>query len=180
MTEEQAKHVYKKVETDSVINTETLQQEIEQDQELHRLDDYSRDDSPNRELIINTTEKIDTVKLQMEQWSILSNAVKYIQYDRCLKNFHNLDIEAINRNSHHRKSGDKENQMPETDFGDTPEKLKTEYLDVYEGIQSEILNTTRFDMNSDLNTTYLRRIDTTRSNKLMQENLSQFQNRGIQ
>ena len=34
----------------------------------------------------------------------------------------------------------------------TPEILGEEYLDVYEGIQSEIVNTTRFDENSDLST----------------------------
>ena len=43
----------------------------------------------------------------------------------------------------------------ELDFGPTPNILKEEYLDMYEGIQSEILNTTRFDENSDLSTTYL-------------------------
>ena len=37
--------------------------------------------------------------------------------------------------------------MLELGFADTPEKLKGQYLDVYEGIQSEILNTTRFDEN---------------------------------
>ena len=30
-----------------------------------------------------------------------------------------------------------------------PEKLKEEYLDIYNGIQSEILSPTRFDENSD-------------------------------
>ena len=39
--------------------------------------------------------------------------------------------------------------MLELDFEDTPEKLKEEYLDVYEGRKSEILSTTRFDENSD-------------------------------
>ena len=39
--------------------------------------------------------------------------------------------------------------MLEFDFGDMPEKLREEYLDMYEGIQSEILSTTRFDENSD-------------------------------
>ena len=33
------------------------------------------------------------------------------------------------------------------DFGDMPEKLREEYLDIYDGIQSEILSTTRFDEN---------------------------------
>ena len=35
--------------------------------------------------------------------------------------------------------------MIELDFGPTPNILKEEYLDNYKGIQSEILNTTRFD-----------------------------------
>ena len=42
--------------------------------------------------------------------------------------------------------------MLEIEFGDIPEKLK-EYLDMYERIHLEILSTTRFDENSDLNTT---------------------------
>ena len=51
--------------------------------------------------------------------------------------------------------------MLELDFGDIPKKLKEEYLDIYNGIQSEILSTTRFDENSDLSTTHLRRVDVT-------------------
>ena len=31
---------------------------------------------------------------------------------------------------------------------------------MYEGIQREVISTTRYDENSDLNTTYLSRIDT--------------------
>ena len=48
--------------------------------------------------------------------------------------------------------------MLDLDFGDIPEKLKGEYFDMYEGIQSEGISTTRFDKNSDLSTTYLGRI----------------------
>ena len=50
-----------------------------------------------------------------------------------------------------------------------PPKLCEEYLDVYEGIQSEIVNTTRFDENSDLSTTYLGRSDKARNDKLKAE-----------
>ena len=53
----------------------------------------------------------------------------------------------------------------ELDFGDTAEKLKGEYLDVYEGIQSEILSTTGFDEHSDLSTTYLGRVDMIKNSK---------------
>ena len=59
--------------------------------------------------------------------------------------------------------------MLEFDLGYTPEKLKGEYLDVYEGIQSEILSTTRFDENSDLITTYLGRIDLIKNCKIKAE-----------
>ena len=33
---------------------------------------------------------------QMEQWSILSNTLNYIQYDRHPKTYHSLSINAIN------------------------------------------------------------------------------------
>ena len=55
--------------------------------------------------------------------------------------------------------------MLELDFGDTLQKLKGEYLDIYEGIQSKILSTTSFDENSDLNTTYLGKASTTKGSK---------------
>ena len=67
-----------------------------------------------------------------------------------------------------RKSNiEEERQMLELDFGDMPEKLKEEYLDVYNGIQAEKLSTTRFDENSDLSTTYLGRVDMTRTGKII-------------
>ena len=59
------------------------------------------------------------------------------------KNFHNLDIKAVDKRSYKKKHNKKEErQMLELDFGNTPEKLKEEYLNMYEGIHSEILSTT--------------------------------------
>ena len=46
--------------------------------------------------------------------------------------------------------------MLELDFGNTPEKLKGEYLDKYKEIQSEVISTTIFDENSYSNTTIFR------------------------
>ena len=40
---------------------------------------------------------------------------------------------------------------------------------MYEGVQSEVIQTTRFDENSDLSTTYLGRIDMTRASKIKAE-----------
>ena len=45
--------------------------------------------------------------------------------------------------------------MVDVDFGSNPGKLRSEYLDVYEGVYAEIVSTNRFDENSDLSTTYL-------------------------
>ena len=50
-----------------------------------------------------------------------------------------------------------------------PEKLEEEYLDMYEGIQSEVISKMRFDENLDLSTTYLGRVDTTRVSKIKVE-----------
>ena len=40
---------------------------------------------------------------------------------------------------------------------------------MYEGIQSEVINTARFDKNSDLSTTFLGKIDITRVSKIKAE-----------
>ena len=81
----------------------------------------------------------------MERWTILSNVINYIQHDRHPKNFNNLNIKAINQKSHKKgPNKEEEGQRLELDFGDMQEKLKGEYLDMYEGIQSKILSTTRF------------------------------------
>ena len=92
----------------------------------------------------------------MEQWLMLSSVVNYVQYDKHQMNFHNLNISTVNKEKHKRNSSkqEEEKHVLDQDFGDTPEKLKEEYLDVYKGIQSEILSTTRFNENSDLSTTY--------------------------
>ena len=49
----------KKVQSGNIININTLKQEIEQDWELNRLDDTSRDINPYRELMVSNAEKIE-------------------------------------------------------------------------------------------------------------------------
>ena len=67
------------------------------------------------------------------------------------------------------KSKDDDRQVLELDFSDSPDQLRKEYLDMYEGVQSEVLNTTRFDENSDLSMTYLGRTDMNRASKIKTE-----------
>ena len=62
-----------------------------------------------------------------------------------------------------------ERETIEVDFGVMPQILHKEYLDVYEGIQSETVNTTRFDENFDLSATDFGKSDKTRNDKLRAE-----------
>ena len=73
----------------NIINITTLKQNTDQERELDRLDDTSGHTNPYRK-------KVETILSQMEQWSILSSIVNYIQYDRYSKNVHNLNIKAVN------------------------------------------------------------------------------------
>ena len=82
------------------------------------------------------------------------------------QNYHSLSINAVNKHKINTKEkGDK----VELDFCVTPEVLKEEYLDVYAGIQSEVVSTTRFDENLDLSTMYLGRSDRAKCGKLKAE-----------
>ena len=110
--------------------------------------------NPYKELIVNNAEKIEPLT-QMEQWSNLSNTLNYIQYNRYPKSFHSLGVSAVNKYGKNPCTKEEERDILELDFGQMSDILKEEYLDMYEGIQSEIISTTRFDENSDLSTTYL-------------------------
>ena len=81
LTREQANHIYKNVETGEVINTNTIQQEMEQEEQLNRIDDTNGETNPYQELIINSADRVDPLMTQMEQWSILSNILNYVQHD---------------------------------------------------------------------------------------------------
>ena len=64
---------------------------------INRTDDTSGETDPYKELIVNNAEKIEPLLTQMEQWSILSNTLNYIQYDRHPKNYHSLGISIVNK-----------------------------------------------------------------------------------
>ena len=67
------------------------------------------------------------------------------------------------------KSKDKGETLPKVNLIESSGRSREEYLDRYEGVKTEIVDTTRFDENSDLSTTYLGRIDMTQDKDLMVE-----------
>ena len=167
LTRDQTRHIYKKVETGGIINVDTMKHEIEQEKQLSQMDDDSGEVNPYRELVINNAEKIEMQKIQMEQWSILSNLLNYVQHHKFNFMGHSLNIKPVNR---YKVKPNEKKEFREVDFGTTLQNLQEEYLDVYEGIQSDIVSSSRFDENSDISTTYLGRIGQEESqNKLRAE-----------
>ena len=80
---------------------------------------------------------------------------------------HSLNIKPVNR---YKVKPNEEREFREVDFGTTLQNLQAEYLDVYEGIQSDIVSSGRLDENSDISMTYLGRIGLEESqNKLKAE-----------
>ena len=97
LTENQVSYVYKMVEQGDIIITETMKHGIEQE-ELTEID--REDDNPYKKVILNKVYKEEDKMMQMENWSILSNNVKYAQHDEKLKTPHKLDLSTLNYHLH--------------------------------------------------------------------------------
>ena len=54
-------------------------------------------------------------------------------------------------------------------LGKSPEKLKDDYLDMYEGVYTEVISTDRFDEYTNISTTYLGQVDMTRDTEVKAE-----------
>ena len=102
LTEDQARHVYKKVETDKVINEVTMKQEIEDDKiaknKLNEEDTTKT--NPYEMVILNKVYKVDIKTEQMIHWSILSDLIKYI--DRSLDMAPSLTVKPLDYRQHKR------------------------------------------------------------------------------
>ena len=80
---------------------------------------------------------------------------------------HTLDIKAVDKYKYRPSKDSRE--FKELDFSATPQKLQEEYMDIYEGIHSEVVSSNRLDKNSDISTTYLARVNKEIKNKLKTE-----------
>ena len=150
-----------------IINTDTIEQEIEQEKQLSKIDDTSGETNPYQELIVNNAEKIEPLMTQTEQWSTLSNVLNYVQHNRFHTMNHTLDIKAVNKCKY--KSNTDDREFKDLDFGTMPQRLQEAYMDIYEGIHSEIVSSYRFDKNSDLSTIYLGKVNKENQHKLKAE-----------
>ena len=98
-TRDQARHIDKKVESEGIVNVNTIQQEIEEDK-LSKGNIDDEEVNPYHNIIINNINKENVITSQMEQWSIFSNVVNYAQYDRKPKTFYDLEVKAMDQKNH--------------------------------------------------------------------------------
>ena len=144
-----------------------IEQELEQERQLDKMDDTSGETNPYKELIVNKAERIEPLMTQMEQWSILSNVLNYVQHSRLHSMNHVLNIKAVYKYKYRPSADNKE--FIELDFGITSQELQEEYMDIDEQIHSEVVSSNRFDQNSDISTTYLGRTGKGNQDKLKAE-----------
>ena len=157
LTERQADHVYEVVEKGNMINTKTMTNKMTQDQ----------GDNPYKRVVLNNVYKVPEKHLEMKDWSIFSNNVRYVQHDQMMTQ--NLNFDTLDYRNHKGLYLQLKNEKSETldiDFGLYPDITKSRYLDVYEGVYAEMVYANKFNENSDLSTTYLGQTTMTRSTKI--------------
>ena len=146
-----------------------MKEEIDQDIELDKMDHNSADKNPYRELIVNNAGKIENTLSQMEQCSILSNVINYVQYSKNPKNFDAMSVKSTNKNKIN--IGRRQGRERWADMRGKPHRyirqIDKRNLDRHKGVKSEILVTTRFDENSDLSMTYLGKTSMIRDHKMV-------------
>ena len=113
-------------------------------------------------IIADIIQKKDTKP--MASWSILSDHVKYVQHDES-DNLHNVNFDSLNYHMNeniYKELKEQEMLKASINFSGMSEKVKSDYLDVYDGVYAEVISTNRFDEDTDLSTTYLGQIGMSR------------------
>ena len=107
----------------------------------------------------------------MKEWSILSDHVKYVTHGKS-ETFQKLSINSMNyrQNRDLYKSLNNEQTIKTSlNFGNSPQNLKSEYLDMFEGVYAEVITTDTFYEDTDISTTYLGQVDMARSTEVKAE-----------
>ena len=160
LTEKQTDYVYKTIEEGNIINTKTMMYKTMQNQ----------DDNPYKKVVLNKVFREEDKSPEMRNWSIFSDNVGYIQHEQ--KSPQNLNIDTLDYRHHkelYLKLEGEERETLDVDFGIYPDILKSKYLDVYEGVYTEMVYANKFNEKSDLSTTYLGWKKMTRDTKIKAE-----------
>ena len=72
LTEKQTDYVYKTIEEGNIINTKTMMFETVQNQ----------GDNPYKKVVLNNVFREEDKSLEMRNWSIFSNNIRYVQHEK--------------------------------------------------------------------------------------------------
>ena len=135
LTAKQAEFVYRELSTgtNKITTQKIMTQSIPEEPEPDNTYQKTLNTGCETDIRLNDKEKNPA---QMKEWSILSDHVKYITSDKH-ETFNNLSIDQLKYRqdiSLYRELQEKESPGTRLNFGDSSTKLRSEYLDVYEGI----------------------------------------------
>ena len=168
LTKEQTNQIYDKIEIGEMVKFRKLDQNnVSISSKATSMNDVN---SYEKALLSDRNMKRGN-NSQIEQWFILSDNIVYVRSeDRDIMN--GIDIKLMDYREHkriYRKMGKEGGEKLEIDFGESPEIMKSRYMDVYDDIYAEVVTTSRFDENFDLSMTYLGRIDMKREEVMKAE-----------
>ena len=129
LMEDKTRYIYKKVEQGNNFNTETMEQEVEQGK-LAEIITNKENENPYQKAVLNNAYQDENKTMQMENWSILSDSVRYEQHDERSKTPHRLDIITLDYCQHIRlccRLKGEESHMFDVDFGTNPETMRSNY-----------------------------------------------------
>ena len=92
-------------------------------------------------IIVDINQKKNTKP--MESWSVLSDHVKYVQQDES-DGLHNVNFDSLNYHINediYKELKEQEMLKASRDFSGMSEEVKSDYLDVYDGVYAEVIST---------------------------------------
>ena len=146
VTKDKAKNISYKVNARHEVHSHTIHKEIIKDLEVNSCKDVMLKESDRKRDL-----------LQMEEWSILSDHVKYVIHGES-EAFQKLSIDLLNYRENrdlYKRLNNEVMLKSNLNFGKSPEKLKADDQDMYKGVYMEVISTDRFDGDTNLSTTYI-------------------------
>ena len=92
------------------------------------MDDNNGDENPYKELMVNNANRVETSQSQMEQWSIFSDVINYVQHSKNPRNFHFVTVKPAKFNKIV-KDKDKNAFLLKVNLVKRSSRSKEEYLD---------------------------------------------------
>ena len=168
LNKEQTKQIYDKIELGEEVKIRKL---VQHNTPISPKQETFANDVNQYEKALSSDRNTRRSNSQMEQWSILSDNIVYVRSeDSDIMN--GIDIKLIDYREHkrmYRKMGKEGRERIDIEFGESPEIMKSRYMDVYDDIYAEVVMTSRFNENVDLSMTYLGRIDMKRDEVMKAE-----------